>query len=95
MLSISLCSLSLFMIYILNKQLYYRKVCISTNVGDICVLEESIDTFKRVQIMRIRYDKDSSEDVKFVDVRCIDSGIIHECIDVRSLFYKVHIQIVH
>jgi len=57
-------------------------------VGDICALEESMDTFKRVQIMRIRYDKDSSEDkVKFVDVRCIDSGVIHESIDVRSLAY--------
>ncbi|KMQ93903.1 atp-dependent rna helicase tdrd12 isoform x1 [Lasius niger] len=76
----------------LKIQKYYqnvenRKVCISTNVGDICILEESIDTFKRVQIMRIRYDKDSSEDVKFVDVRCVDSGIIHECIDVCKLMH--------
>lgn len=62
-------------------------MCKSTNVGDICVLEETIDTFKRVQIRRIRYDRDHSEDVKFVDIRCIDSGIIHECIDVRLLFY--------
>ncbi|EFN60811.1 Tudor domain-containing protein 12 [Camponotus floridanus] len=64
------------------------KVCISTNVGDICALEESMDTFKRVQIVRIRYDKDSSEDkVKFVDVRCIDSGVIHEAIDVYKLMH--------
>jgi len=67
----------------------YRKMCTSTNVGDICVLEETIDTFKRVQIRRVRYDRDYSEDVKFVDVRCIDSGIIHECIDVRLLFYII------
>lgn len=63
-------------------------MCKSTNVGDICVLEETIDTFKRVQIRRVRYDRDySEEEVKFVDVRCIDSGIVHECIDVRLLFY--------
>ncbi|XP_025265669.1 putative ATP-dependent RNA helicase TDRD12 isoform X2 [Camponotus floridanus] len=77
----------------LKIQEYYqnvenRKVCISTNVGDICALEESMDTFKRVQIVRIRYDKDSSEDkVKFVDVRCIDSGVIHEAIDVYKLMH--------
>lgn len=83
----------LFMIYFLNINNYYRKVCISTNVGDICGLEESIDTFKRVQIMRIRNDKNISEDkVKFVDVRCIDSGIIHEHVNVRSLFYKAYIE---
>ncbi|XP_029663616.1 putative ATP-dependent RNA helicase TDRD12 isoform X3 [Formica exsecta] len=65
-----------------------RKVCISTNVGDICGLEESIDTFKRVQIMRIRNDKNISEDkVKFVDVRCIDSGIIHEHVNVCKLMH--------
>lgn len=65
-------------------------------MGDTCTLEESIDTFKRVKIVRIRYDKDSSEDkVKFVDVRCIDSGVIHENIDVRSLFYKAYIFNLH
>lgn len=42
--------------------------------------------------MRIRNDKDISEDkIKFVDVRCIDSGTIYEEIDVRSLFYKAYI----
>jgi len=61
-------------------------MCTSTNVGDICVLEETIDIFKRVQIIRIRTDRNYSEDGKFVDVRCIDSGITHECIDVRLLF---------
>ncbi|XP_025987860.2 putative ATP-dependent RNA helicase TDRD12 isoform X1 [Solenopsis invicta] len=64
-----------------------RKMCISTNVGDICVLEETIDTFQRVQIRRIRNDRDCSENVKLVDVRCIDTGIIHECIDVRKLMH--------
>ncbi|XP_032684935.1 putative ATP-dependent RNA helicase TDRD12 isoform X2 [Odontomachus brunneus] len=64
-----------------------RKVCTSTNVGDICVLEESIDTFKRVQIRRIRYDRDTSEDSKFVDVRCIDTGLIHECINICKLIH--------
>jgi hypothetical protein len=58
-------------------------MCVSTNVGDVCILEESIDIFKRVQIRRVRFDRDTFEGVKFVDVRCIDSGIIHENIDVR------------
>lgn len=66
-------------------------MCASIDVGDICALEESLDTFRRVKIMRIRYDKDTSEDITFVDVKCIDNGIIHECINVRSLFYKAYI----
>jgi len=57
-------------------------MCTSTDIGDVCILEESVDTFKRVQIRCIRYN--CSEEVKFVDVRCIDSGIIHQCVDVRS-----------
>ncbi|XP_024888725.1 putative ATP-dependent RNA helicase TDRD12 [Temnothorax curvispinosus] len=61
-------------------------MCTSTNVGDICVLEVTIDTFKRVQIRRVRYDRNYSDE-KFVDVRCIDSGIIHEYIDVRKLMH--------
>jgi len=65
---------------------YYRKICTSINVGDFCVLEDIIDTFKRVQITRIR---SYSEDLKYVDVRFIDSGIIHENIDVRFLFYII------
>lgn len=69
------------------KNIENRKVCTATNVGDICILEESIDIFKRVQIIRIRYDRDDSEDIKFVDIRCIDSGIIHEYIDVRKLIH--------
>ncbi|KAG5309689.1 VASA1 helicase, partial [Acromyrmex insinuator] len=64
-----------------------RKMSTSTNVGDICVLEETIDTFKRVQITRIKYDRDYSEDEIFVDVRCIDSGIVHEYINVRKLMH--------
>ncbi|KYQ56077.1 ATP-dependent RNA helicase DBP3 [Trachymyrmex zeteki] len=64
-----------------------RKMSTSTNVGDICVLEETIDTFKRVQIICIRYDKVYSEDEKFVNVRCIDSGIVHEHINVRKLMH--------
>ncbi|EGI69443.1 Tudor domain-containing protein 12 [Acromyrmex echinatior] len=63
------------------------KMSTSTNVGDICVLEETIDTFKRVQITRIKYDRDYSEDEIFVDVRCIDSGIVHEYINVRKLMH--------
>lgn len=62
----------------------------STNVGDICVLEETIDTFKRVQIICIRYDKVYSEDEKFVNVRCIDSGIVHEHINVRLFYIILH-----
>ncbi|XP_014469749.1 PREDICTED: putative ATP-dependent RNA helicase TDRD12 isoform X2 [Dinoponera quadriceps] len=64
-----------------------RKLCTSTNVGDICVLEESIDTFKRVQIRRIRYDRGTSEEVKFVDVRCIDTGLIHEYVNIYKLIH--------
>ncbi|KAL6261063.1 hypothetical protein P5V15_008590 [Pogonomyrmex californicus] len=64
-----------------------RKVCKSTNVGDICVFEETIDIFKRVQIRRIRHDRNHSGNMKFVDVRCIDTGIIHECIDAYKLMH--------
>ncbi|XP_012057914.1 PREDICTED: putative ATP-dependent RNA helicase TDRD12 [Atta cephalotes] len=64
-----------------------RKMSTSTNIGDICVLEETIDTFKRIQITRIRYDRDYAEDEIFVDVRCIDSGIVHEYINVRKLMH--------
>ncbi|XP_019700247.1 putative ATP-dependent RNA helicase TDRD12 isoform X2 [Harpegnathos saltator] len=64
-----------------------RKICTSTNVGDICVLEGPIDAFKRVQIRRIRYDRDTSEEAKFVDVRCIDTGLVHECVDIRKLIH--------
>ncbi|XP_071581111.1 putative ATP-dependent RNA helicase TDRD12 [Temnothorax nylanderi] len=63
-----------------------RKICNSTNVGDICVLEETRDAFKRVQIRRVRCDGNYLDE-KFVDVRCIDSGIIHEYIDVRKLMH--------
>lgn len=70
------------------KNVENRKMCISTNVGDICGLEESIDTFKRVRITCIRQNKDISEvEVKFVDVKCIDSGIIHESINVCKLMH--------
>ncbi|XP_067204330.1 putative ATP-dependent RNA helicase TDRD12 [Linepithema humile] len=73
-----------------KMQQYYqnienRKMCASTNMGDICVLEESIDIFKRVQIRRVRFIRTTFENAKFVDVRCIDSGIIHENIDARKL----------
>lgn len=69
-------------------------MCISTNVGDICVLEETIDIFKRVQIKCVRNDRNCSTDVKLVDVRCIDSGIIHECIDVRHHYFIIFILVV-
>jgi len=62
----------------------------STNIGDICVLEETIDTFKRIQITRIRYDRDYADDEIFVDVRCIDSGIVHEYINVRLFYISLH-----
>lgn len=67
-------------------------MCTSTNIGDICVLEESVDIFKRVKIRCIRH-KNSSEEVKFVDVRYIDSGIIAECIDVRlsRFIYSIYL----
>ncbi|XP_036148716.1 putative ATP-dependent RNA helicase TDRD12 isoform X2 [Monomorium pharaonis] len=64
-----------------------RKMCTSTNVGDMCVFEETLDTFKRVQIRCVRNDRVCSDDVKLVDVRCIDSGVIHEGIDVRKLMH--------
>ncbi|KAL0118063.1 hypothetical protein PUN28_009027 [Cardiocondyla obscurior] len=62
-----------------------RKMCISTNVGDICALEDILDTFKRVQVLRVNYDSNNFQDVKYVDVRCIDSGIVRESVDVRKL----------
>lgn len=61
-----------------------RKMSTSTNIGDICVFEESIDTFKRVQIIR---ERNVDEDVKTVDLRFIDSGIIYENINVRKLLH--------
>jgi len=63
-------------------------MCTSTDIGDVCVFEESVNTFKRVQIRCIQYDRDCSKEMKFVDVKCIDSGIIYQRVDVRSLFLK-------
>lgn len=78
-------------LYVLYKRILkklYRKVCTSINVGDICVLDESLDVFKRVQIMHIKLQKLGVENVLFTVVRCIDNGIIHQRIDVRLLVYK-------
>lgn len=45
------------------------------DVGCICALEEPVDTFKRVQILNITVDE-GTESPKYVDVRCIDNGVI-------------------
>lgn len=44
-------------------------------MGCICGLEEPVDSFKRVQVLHIETDEETGNP-KFVDVRCIDNGMI-------------------
>ncbi|KAG7187945.1 hypothetical protein KM043_013907 [Ampulex compressa] len=52
-----------------------RKRCARLEVGLICALEETLDNFKRVQILLL--EEETLEKSTLVDVRCIDTGIIH------------------
>ncbi|CAK9807417.1 Putative ATP-dependent RNA helicase TDRD12 [Anthophora plagiata] len=62
-----------------------RKRCDIINVGCICGLEEPIDTFKRVQIFHIENDEMGCP--KFVDVKCIDNGVVLNKVNVYRLLY--------
>lgn len=74
-------------------QKLFRKTCTSTNVGDICVLEHPKEKFNRVQIRRIRWDRNVSKDIIFVDLKCVDTGVIYEHINVRLLLYNIHVYV--
>ncbi|XP_043256530.1 uncharacterized protein LOC122399710 [Colletes gigas] len=52
-----------------------RRRCETINVGGVYGLEEPIDSFKRVEILNVETD-DKTDTPKFVDVRCIDNGVI-------------------
>ncbi|XP_076635891.1 putative ATP-dependent RNA helicase TDRD12 isoform X2 [Colletes latitarsis] len=52
-----------------------RRRCETVNVGGVYGLEEPIDSFKRVEILNVETD-DKTDTPKFVDVRCIDNGVI-------------------
>ncbi|XP_054009470.1 putative ATP-dependent RNA helicase TDRD12 [Hylaeus anthracinus] len=52
-----------------------RRKCEVIDVGCICGLEEPIDSFKRVQVVNIQRENDTDKP-KFVDVRCMDNGVI-------------------
>ena len=51
------------------------------DVGCICGLEEPVDTFKRVQILHIEREN-KTENPKYVNVKCIDNGIILNKVEV-------------
>ncbi|XP_076234936.1 putative ATP-dependent RNA helicase TDRD12 [Calliopsis andreniformis] len=52
-----------------------RKRCEAIDIGSICGLEEPLDSFKRVQILYIEREN-KTDNPKFVDIKCIDSGTI-------------------
>lgn len=58
-----------------------RKKCETLDVGCICGLEEPVDTFKRIQILHIEREN-KTEIPKYVNVRCIDNGVILKKVDV-------------
>lgn len=74
-----------------------RKRCDKINVGSICGIEVSVDSFKRVEI--IRTVRTENGKVGSVDLRCIDSGLLIQNTDVSKLLqlpeelakYPVHI----
>ncbi|OAD56630.1 Tudor domain-containing protein 12, partial [Eufriesea mexicana] len=61
-----------------------RKKCRTIDIGYICGLEEPVDTFKRVQILHIKRE-DEIDTPKYVDVKCIDTGVILNKVDVYKL----------
>ncbi|KAK1137221.1 hypothetical protein K0M31_001743 [Melipona bicolor] len=63
-----------------------RKRCEMLDVGCICGLEEPVDTFKRVQILHIEREN-KTENPKYVNVKCIDNGIILNKLEVYRLLY--------
>lgn len=63
-----------------------RRICEVINVGSILGLEEPIDSFKRVQILYIK--KETNTNIpKFVDVRCIDNGVIFKNVNTYRLLH--------
>ena len=63
-----------------------RKRSDTVEVGCICGLEEPVDSFKRVQVLHILKDEETGNP-KFVDVRCIDNGMILTKLNAYRLLY--------
>ncbi|XP_043604134.1 putative ATP-dependent RNA helicase TDRD12 isoform X3 [Bombus pyrosoma] len=63
-----------------------RKKCETLDVGCICGLEEPVDAFKRIQILHIEREN-KTEIPKYVNVRCIDNGVILKKVDVYRLLH--------
>ncbi|KAK2576510.1 hypothetical protein KPH14_005833 [Odynerus spinipes] len=58
------------------------------DIGSMYGLEDSIESFKRVQVLQLKDEKRNNlESVKFADVRCIDTGNILENIKVQRLLW--------
>lgn len=78
---------------LINKSIqeYYscaknRKKCEIIDIGCICGLEEPVDTFKRVQILHIERENKTGNP-KYVNVKCIDNGVILNKVNVYNLLY--------
>lgn len=70
---------------LLQYLLVYRRRSAIVNIGDIYGLEDSIESFKRVQVLQIKDGKRNHfESMKIADVRCIDTGNILNNIKVFS-----------
>lgn len=63
-----------------------RKKCEIIDIGCICGLEEPVDTFKRVQILHIERENKTGNP-KYVNVKCIDNGVILNKVNVYNLLY--------
>ncbi|XP_076749741.1 putative ATP-dependent RNA helicase TDRD12 [Xylocopa sonorina] len=63
-----------------------KRKCELIELGCICGLEESVDTFKRVQILYIERENET-ESPKWVDVKCIDNGVILYKVNAYRLLY--------
>ncbi|KAF7395116.1 hypothetical protein HZH66_008290 [Vespula vulgaris] len=65
-----------------------RRRSVNVNVGDIYGLEDSIESFKRVQVLQIKDGKSNHfESMEIADVRCIDTGNILNDIKVQKLLW--------
>nr|XP_033337678.1 putative ATP-dependent RNA helicase TDRD12 isoform X3 [Megalopta genalis]XP_033337679.1 putative ATP-dependent RNA helicase TDRD12 isoform X3 [Megalopta genalis]XP_033337681.1 putative ATP-dependent RNA helicase TDRD12 isoform X3 [Megalopta genalis]XP_033337682.1 putative ATP-dependent RNA helicase TDRD12 isoform X3 [Megalopta genalis] len=70
----------------LIKHIIYRRRCESVNVGDICGLEEPVDSYKRVEILSIA-EEGRTDQSKYANVKCIDNGVILNNVNVYRLLH--------
>ncbi|XP_078042214.1 putative ATP-dependent RNA helicase TDRD12 [Augochlora pura] len=61
-----------------------RRRCESVNLSDICGLEEPVDSYKRVQILKIEGEEKTDQ---YADVNCIDNGVILEKVKLYKLLH--------